>query len=333
MYMYIPTKRTIFKKYSLELITFLFVFIILSFVQIKVHRPMLLLERFITGSGWIEIVLLSLYGSFVIHKMKNPTLVPQWRLRIWILFTIVFFLQLIIGLLGIPECLMTGKLHFPIPALILVGPIYRGEISIMIILFLSTILLSGPAWCSQLCYFGALDGLASKGKTPYKSITYKWRYKIFGIITIIGITILLRLFQVNTEIAIILASILGIGGVVIIVFISRRKNKMIHCITYCPIGTIVSFAKFASPFRMKINEDCSQCMKCTSSCKYDALNIQDIKNLKPGLTCTYCGDCIQTCHSSSIEYKFFSLSSQTSRNVYLIITISLHVICLGMARI
>ncbi|HDJ22855.1 MAG TPA: 4Fe-4S binding protein [Candidatus Aminicenantes bacterium] len=60
--------------------------------------------------------------------------------------------------------LMTGKLHLPVPALILAGPIYRGTLSFMLILFLVTIVLVGPAWCSHLCYVGAWDDIACRRK-------------------------------------------------------------------------------------------------------------------------------------------------------------------------
>ena len=68
-----------------------------------------------------------------------------------------FFGQLALGIFADPIFLMTGKLHLPIPAVILAGPLYRFEGLFMPILFISTLLLSGPAWCSQLCYFGAFD--------------------------------------------------------------------------------------------------------------------------------------------------------------------------------
>lgn len=60
---------------------------------------------------------------------------------------------------------MGGKLHLPIPAMILSGPLYRAELSFMNILFISTIVLSGPAWCSYLCYFGASDNYSVAAKS------------------------------------------------------------------------------------------------------------------------------------------------------------------------
>ena len=53
------------KKYTLPAIVFVFVFILLAIVQIKMSRPIILLERFIPGGGWFELVIIALYGGFV----------------------------------------------------------------------------------------------------------------------------------------------------------------------------------------------------------------------------------------------------------------------------
>jgi heterodisulfide reductase subunit A-like polyferredoxin len=74
-------------------------------------------------------------------------------------------------------------------------------------------------------------------------------------------------------------------------------------------------------------------MNCTKFCKYDALNAIDIKNSKPSVTCTLCGDCLAGCHHNSIKYKYFNLNPETARNLYLILTISLHASCIALARI
>lgn len=47
-------------KYRLPLYVFLFVSFILSMIQWKVQSPMLLLERFFDGGGWIEILIVAL---------------------------------------------------------------------------------------------------------------------------------------------------------------------------------------------------------------------------------------------------------------------------------
>lgn len=321
-------------QYKLPLEVFLFTFSILALVQLKLtYHPIILLERFISGGGWFEITVIAFYGAFVAYKMQIPLNVPKWRRITWTIFSFVFFSQLIIGLLGVDKFLMTGKLHLPIPMMILAGPMYRGHLSVMTILFLSTIILTGPAWCSQLCYFGAFDNIASSGKTKKGSLSKKKAIKSTLLLLVIAVTLLLRWFNVPVLIATVLAIGFGLIGIVLMVFISRKNGKMIHCTLYCPVGTVVNVLKPVNPFRMYIDNSCNLCMRCTSYCKYDALNVLDVRNKKPGFTCMLCGDCLAACRDNSIKYRYFNLKPEKARNLYLILTISLHAVFLALARI
>ncbi|HEC42683.1 hypothetical protein LCGC14_3058260 [marine sediment metagenome] len=317
---------------SLPIIAFLVTCLILGMVQLKVERPMLMAERLVQGSGWIEILLIGIYAAWITNKMLDPSQSARWRRITWTIFTVVFFGQFALGLAGFDKFLMTGKLHLPIPMMILGGPVFRGQISFMPILFLSTIIISGPAWCSQLCYFGAMDNLAAKGKTEMKPVRNKFRTKHILLLLIIIVTLLLRFFGVNTNLTTAFAIAFGVAGIGIILLVSRRKGKMIHCILWCPIGTLVNYMKLVSPFRMYIDDSCTNCMACTRHCNYDALGKPDILNRKPGMTCTYCGDCLASCKTESIRYKFLSLQSTQARNTWIVLTISLHAIFLGLAR-
>ena len=322
-----------YAKYRLPSFVFLFTSILLAFVQLKVQRPMLLAERFLKGSGWVEIFLIACYAAFVSYKMQDPVNVPRWRKITWTIFSLVFFTQLIIGVSGFDKFLMTGKLHLPIPMMILAGPIYRGQLSVMTILFLSTVILTGPAWCSQLCYFGAFDNLASTGNTSREIIKHKGVIKSTVLLLVILMAIILRWMNISMLVSTLIAIAFGAGGIMIMILYSLKRKKMVHCIMYCPIGTIVNVFKHVNPFRMYIDKTCTLCMKCTKYCKYDALNPPDIRNLKPAITCTLCGDCLAGCHHNSIKYKFFKLRPEQARNLYLILTISLHAACLALARI
>jgi len=323
-----------YKSFRLPLLVFLLTVFLLTIVHIKVDNPMLLLERFVKGGGWIEIALIGLYGSIVAYKMQDPGKVQRWRKYTWFAFSVLFFSQLFLGLIGFERFLMTGKLHLPVPAMILAGPIYRGHTSMMSILFVSTLILSGPAWCSHLCYFGAIDGLASGGKTDRGPIRNKWALKSTMMILVILAALVLRWMQVPVLTATIIAIGFGVIGLGLILLISRKEGRMVHCTAYCPIGTVVNLTRFVNPFRMYIdNNSCTNCMVCTSFCKYDALNKSDIVNRKPGLTCTLCGDCVSSCHAGSIKYKFFRLSPTAARNLYLLITIALHASTMALARI
>jgi len=295
---------------------------------------MLLLERFLPGWGWIEILVLGLYAGFLFAKLHNPKTSAKWRKISWTIFAVFFYAQLATGLMGCEQCLMTGKLHLPIPAMILSGSVYRLEIGFMPVLFLSTVILSGPAWCSQLCYLGAFDNIAAYSKRiGIRKIANKNLFKNTFLALMLTVVVLLRIFSAPLILAIIGGGIIGIVGVLIIVFISPKKGKMIHCIAYCPIGTIIQYLKYVNPFRMQIRQSCTECMICTSKCPYDALNKEDILNRKPGLSCTYCGDCLDSCYGNFIEYKFFKLPPEKARNIYLIITVTLYAVFMGLARL
>jgi polyferredoxin len=321
------------KKQRLPLAVFILTFILLAFIQLKVERPMLLAERFIKGGGWAEIVMISFYGAFVAHKMQDPLNVPRWRKITWTIFSIVFFSQLIIGLSGFEKFLMTGKLHLPIPMMIIGGPIYRGQLSVMTVLFFSTVILTGPAWCSHLCYFGAFDNLAAGGKTSRVILKNKGAIKSTILLLVISMALILRLLNVPVLIATLTALAFGITGISVMLLFSLKRKKMVHCVMYCPVGTVVNLLKHINPFRMYIDRSCTLCMNCTKFCKYDALNAVDIKNSRPSITCTLCGDCLAGCHHNSIKYKYFNLQPEIARNLYLILTISLHASCIALARI
>lgn len=322
------------RQFRLPLAVFLFTGFLLTMVQLKVtHRPMLMAERFWHNGGWVELILIALYGAFVAWKMQNPKNVPQWRRITWTLFSIVFFSQLILGLLGAEQFLMTGKLHLPIPMMILGGPLYRGELSVMTILFLSTVVLTGPAWCSQLCYFGAMDNLASGGKTKMGKLKNLKAIKSTILFLVIATALLLRWLNVPVFYTTILAVSFGLIGIGVMIFASRKKKKMVHCAMFCPIGTVVNVMKPINPFRMYIDNQCDLCLKCTTFCKYDALNLQTLREKKPGFNCTFCGDCLTACKTSSIKYRFFKLKPETARALYLFLTISLHAAFLALGRI
>lgn len=321
------------KRFVLPVSVFVFVTFMLSMIQLKVKMPMLLFERFFEGGGWIEIGLVASFGAFLALKMQDVKMQAKWRMISWSVFSAWFFIQLFLGLAVSDVFLLTGKLHLPIPAMMISGPIFRGEKSIMTILFLSTIVLTGPAWCSQLCYFGAFDGIVSKGKTSRVPIANKMVIKHSVLFLVIVGTILMRLFDVGIVWAAASGLAFGVIGLCVMLFLSRKQRRMVHCTAFCPIGTVVNYLKFVNPFRIYIDNNCDSCLACLSKCKYDALGAQNIGNKKPGITCSLCGDCISACKSNCIKYKFFNLQPTKARNLYLFLTISIYSIFLAMGRI
>lgn len=315
--------------------TFVLTALLLTVVQVKPVQPLLILERIFQYGGWVQVVLFSVYAGFIGYKMTERKSRPVWRGRIWMLFSFVFFIQLIMGLLIDSIFLMTGKLHFPIPGLILAGPVYRFEIGFMPILLISTIILSGPAWCSQLCYFGAFDHFASNQskRKAGSTLLYNHRLRYAILILIISSAFILKLLHIGEPFVSILAVLFGLTGIGFMLFFSRKNGIMAHCASYCPIGTVVSLTKKISPFRFRLNNDCTKCMRCITHCKYDALNITTLRDGKIGNNCTYCGDCLTGCKHHALEYRFLNLSPSVAERLWIIITVTLQACFMAIARI
>ncbi|MBU1568723.1 MAG: 4Fe-4S binding protein [Proteobacteria bacterium] len=315
-------------------LAFLFTVAGLAIARQKTSLDILLLDRFFPSAGWIVVFLLGCYAAWIAGKMLRPEDSAKWRRTIWAIFSSVFFFQLFLGLLGFERFLMTGKLHLPIPALIAAGPLYRGDGFFMIILFAVTLILVGPAWCSHLCYIGAWDNLAAAGKKgvlPLPGWTRPARWLLC--LMVFAVAALLGRSGQPPGLAIALASIFGVVGVVIMLTWSRRTGTMTHCTTYCPMGLLADIFGKINPWRIRIGSGCCKCGICTSICRYGALAALDIERGRAGLCCSLCGDCISGCPHGHLHYRFPGLGNDTARSAFIVVIVALHAVFLGVARL
>jgi polyferredoxin len=314
--------------------SFMLTWILLNVASVKVSFPIILIDRFLYGFGGVEILILSVYAAFISEKLYTNGF-TELRRKVWLLFSVVFFTQFLLGLSGFTKFLMTGKLHLPIPALIVGAPIYRGEGFFMIILFSVTVLLAGPAWCSYFCYIGAWDNTLASATKPPKTLNTNPRI-IQAIILLLTIVVasVLHYLKVPSITAIVAALVFMSIGIGIMVFYSRKKGIMIHCTTYCPIGIMSAVFGKINPFRVKINENnCTDCMKCTFSCKYHCLTKEDVKKRTPSLGCTLCGDCLDSCPHNALDFYFYSNKRLSAKKVFIVVVAVIHAVFLGIARI
>ncbi|MHC5036581.1 MAG: 4Fe-4S binding protein [Planctomycetota bacterium] len=302
-------------------------------VHLKVRPSILLLERFFPGTGWIEILLVSVYAAVITHLMLHPRRSALWRLRIWTFFSLVFFAQFAAGLFGVGAFLMTGNLHFPIPAFIVAGPVYRGGGFIMVAIFGGSVLLAGRAWCSHLCYIGAWDAQAARLRKRPASLPL-WRIAIpLGILfLVVASALLLRFTGMATPVVNGFSAGFGILSILVMVLFSTRSGQMAHCVAFCPIGVLNILLGRLHPFRIGIDDRCTDCGLCTKHCRYGALSKADISKRCPGLSCTLCGDCVGTCPHRALGYRFFGLTPERARAFFLVVVVSLHAVFLATAR-
>jgi len=311
-------------------------FLGLAMVQLNVRPPMLLAERFLYGAGWLEAALLALYAGFVAEALATPGRSSRTRRRIWGFFSFVFFAQLALGLAGFDRFLMSGALHLPVPALIVAGPLYRGEGFFMLILFAATVLLAGPAWCSHLCYIGAWDcAMAFRKKRPAVIPAWVRRSRILLACVVFATAISLRILGVPAYWAVLFGAGFGLLGVGVMIFASRRAGVMTHCTGYCPMGLLSGLWGKLSPWRLRIR-DCTQCGSCAAVCRYDALRPADLAARRPGISCSLCLDCVDRCPKSEMGLTFFgraTLAGIPARALFAGLLAALHAVFLGVARL
>ena len=307
---------------------------VLTIARLKAPFTILLADRFLPGAGWGEVAVLAAYAGVLVLRLSSRPLDTRYRLRIWLGFSIVFFAQFLLGVSGIRQLLMTGVLHVPVPAVVIAGPIYRGERFFMPILFISTILLAGPAWCSHLCYFGGWDGLAAAVRRRAGRLPPVWTWLRVALFAATALAAwLLRATGVGGRAAALAAVGFGAVGLVIMAVFSTRRGAMAHCAGYCPLGLAAVLLGRISPFRLRFSPRCNGCGKCVPACRYSALDAARIRARKPGYSCTLCGDCLAACPEGALEFRFPGLTPAGARLLYLVIVVSLHAVFLGVARI
>ncbi len=330
---------------------FLLAFGILVPVQLVVDPPGILLERFLVTGGWLEMLGLAVYAAWLSETMMDPAVSALWRRRVWRMFSAVFFGQLVLGLAGFDRFLMTGKLHLPVPAMIVAGPLYRGSGFFMPILFTATVVFVGSAWCSHLCYIGAWDDVAARGfrlgrrtgqgasrrtavgRRPQPMPAWRRTVQTGNLAGVVAISLGMRLAGVPWQAALPVGIAFGVVGVAVMATWSRRKGAMTHCVTYCPIGILSTVMGRINPFRIRLGDGCNECGACAAPCRYDALRAEDIARRKPASSCTLCGDCIGRCRDAQIGYRFPGLDQWQARALFIVLVVSLHSAFLGVARI
>ena len=306
----------------------------LVLARAKTPFTVLLGERFFPDSGPFWIAAFALYGSLVAGWMLDgPSAVI--RGRIWTLFSAVFFGQLLLGLSGAEQFLMTGTLHLPVPALILSGPLYRGEGFFMPILLAVSLLLVGPAWCSHLCYIGAWDDRMARlhaGK-PRPLPAWAPRLRAALLASAVAAPLALRALGVGWTWGLGLAAAFGLGGVAVMALASRTSGTMVHCTAWCPIGLLNNLAGRVLPWRVTIDSSCTGCGLCARACRYNALTRADLERKRPGLSCSLCGDCLPRCPHGHLGYSFPGLTATRARQAFIVLVTALHTVFLAVARI
>lgn len=309
--------------------------IVLMIVQAFSPIDLLMVNRFFPSFGAIQVILMAIYAGFITELMLPERGTAKIRRQIWTLFSLVFFLQFVFGLTITDTFLQTGNIHLPIPAVIFAGPVYRGGGIFMLVLLLATIILAGPSWCSYLCYIGSWDNYFARKRKKANLLPGPWRQRLRLTILIGSITVafVLNLSGASPLTAGITAISFAAVSVILMVLVTRKRGYMFHCTAICPIGWFTTVAGKINPFRIRFNDQCTDCQACTLACDFGSLTQVDIANRKPDISCTLCGDCIGSCPHSALEYSFPGIKPGNARYFFISLIVTLHTVFLAVARI
>ncbi len=95
---------------------------------------------------------------------------------------------------------------------------------------------------------------------------------------------------------------------IVVVLMSFLKGRL-YCNTICPVGTLLGYVSKFSLFKIAIKEEeCSNCGACAKECKAGCINSE--ANTIDASRCVICFDCISSCPSEAIAFKYIVAKPQ-----------------------
>lgn len=295
---------------------------------------LMLLERFIPGFGLVQALAAGIWGAWVCGCLAEGKQAGRTRMTVWRLFSVVFFGQFLLSAAGWTVFSMTGKLHIPVPGVIVAGMLYRGTAGFMPILFTVSVLLAGAAWCSHLCYFGSWDAWAASTVTRPSPHPGPFRWRWFSLAAVCCVTLLLVFFHASESLIASCGAALGLVMIPAAFFVSRKKGWAAYCTMICPLGLVSCLLGLFSFWRIRRTSSCILCGACTRTCRYGALDLSRLKLGTPGHSCTLCRECLNVCPHGGLSMYWLGMGGHGGAERSFVVLISaMHAVFLFSAMV
>ncbi|MGM0595494.1 MAG: 4Fe-4S binding protein [Myxococcota bacterium] len=265
-------------------------------------------------------------------SQKNPEL--RKKNIFWYILSLAFFGQLILGIFYSSQFLKNGNIFIPYPALQIIRPFLNHTGYIYLFIFIISIIITGPVWCSHICPLGIWDyQLGNNKKKVHSPQSIFLVGKILIFLTFIILLQLYLLDVLSLKASVIISFALVWVLVVTGGILSKKTGYAVHCSSFCPVGFIATQVSRFSLFRIKRGKNSKTSNKNSDKsrlCRYGALKSNN-KTIKPGLQCTCCLDCIDG--DQQYRVTFFKHQGIFVFRVFCALTAAFHTLFLAFVRI
>ncbi|MBU1240185.1 4Fe-4S binding protein [Myxococcota bacterium] len=251
----------------------------------------------IPHGGLVIAFIFALYGLFLAERMVNARRHATVRRIALRFFSLVFLAQLFLGLFLSSAWLFRGEPSLPHPLFILFSPFDSTKGAHLLFLWAISLVLTGPAFCSHLCWLGTWDHFAAQKKHRATPVSFPRARLIVAALVLITGFAAIYFFPLKVTVTL---GFLFVMGAVFVMMISRSRGSMVQCGLYCPLGTLTTILSRISPFSIVKS---SGKKVPPQECPFGQFSGAQSRGPVPE-GCTLCGDCLDRGASHDLSMKF-----------------------------